>query len=179
MRTLTNLTCAATGIWNENWVSSETTPYGEYSNNRKGVYPNYYYESSSAHGVHQIVFAGSCIEWPRVKKIKMQGTCVFNINNFKDLFRFLITISKDNASMPSGRIIKDTWPTVFSAYIGGSSQVTTNWSVEWEVDGVEPDSLEVGVMLDRETCEIEIYSAVLSYSTYPVRVVYNLAEPTP
>jgi hypothetical protein len=163
-------TCASSNVWNEAWSSSSSVPFG--------YYRGYYAGSKAVHGVHQITFEGNNIDWPRVKSLNtiVHWDCGVYYPNF---VRIRLTCSKDNASMPSGKTIKNDWPTMANHDAFGAAP--RNVKINWEINGVEPDSVEIGVMFDLETCPFGFSTTFnLTYShPNPVRVVYNLAEPTP
>lgn len=75
--------------------------------------------------------------------------------------------------------MRDTWETVATF---GYWDEPASLDIEWVINGCRPASLELAYMFDAETCgEVGETGELRWRETHynPVRVVYNLAEPTP
>ncbi len=160
--------CAAVAIWDAVWgdagVGYALTEYNAVDDN-----------SYASQGVMQVTFDNNSIDWSRVRKL----TLVVSLSGgFSGGTSGRITVSKNNVTPPTGKTIRDTWETLFSFAESFNPILRT---LEWEINGVQPDSLEVAVCIDDDTCPSEDKSAALvasiqrPFTLEPVRIVYNLA----
>ncbi len=151
--------CAATAVWGVEWsVVDLPVMLANYF-----AYENGY--SLARQMVLQVKFDGNSIDWPRVKKI----TVAIGLNHSRDEYAAPVRVTKamNTGTLPTDKTIRDTWETVFT-------NVDTGGLVEWIVDGVEPESLEIAYMCDLDTCPLDLYlDGYLSNN--PFRIVYNLA----
>jgi hypothetical protein len=132
---------------------------------------NYYFGEGAVHSAWSIVIGTNTIDWARVKKItwKIDGL-------FLDIAAGLtvkVTKSKNNSTFPAGTVIRDDWDTV-AAYTETSDVTLT---IEWDINGVEPTSLEFALMFTADEGSNDGYGGATSYyaTSFQARIVYNLA----
>jgi len=154
--------CAAYDVWATDWTSNPNNSlYASYQNNT-GTF------TVSIQMLYQFKFAGSGIDWTRVKKL----TLPINLLLTGDAQNGRITKSINNTSLPSGKTVRDSWDTVFTTADTGEH------IVEWEINGVEPTSLEIAIMFDGESCTLSgasLFELNTGSGTPDIRIVYNLA----
>jgi hypothetical protein len=165
--------CSATEVWSVDW----STPWEGFGSASYRMSDTWTITSQS---VLQTKFAGNSIDWARVKKLT-QSIYIFAYNYGETVWYGRLTASKNNDVIPVGYTIRDTWDTKFTYVSDGvpASTIFQGWvTVEWEINGVEPDSVECAVMLDDTTCSSSFFAGRIDSSVFgagPIRVVYNLA----
>ena len=156
--------CAASSIWSTAWGELTTFVAGYYLK----ITPYTYAWQSGI----QIKFNGNAIDWARVKKITLSVTPFISFDT-AEVMAGRITKSMNNSEFPAGTVIRDDWETVYT------TSDTGPLLIEWDVNGVEPTSLEVAVCLDGDTCPVfgkTIFALNDDGGSGPsVRIVYNLA----
>jgi hypothetical protein len=164
--------CAATEVWGVDW--SILVP-GSLKTFASKNYRSSSTWTTTAQSLLQTKFVGNNIDWPRVKKLT-QRIFIYAYDFSGSVGSGRVTVSQDNDVLPVSDAIRDTWDTQF-AY---SSSGFQGWvTVEWEINGVEPDSVECAVMFDNATCATSNYAGRIDSNQNvpgPVRVVYNLAS---
>lgn len=151
--------CAATAVWSVAWsvvdLSYMMAAYTAYENGF----------SLARQMVLQVKFGGNSIDWPRVKKI----TVAVGLNQSRDEWAAPARVTKamNTETIPTDKTIRDTWETVFT-------NIDEGGIIEWDVNGVEPTSLEIAFMCDLDTCPLDVW--FYGYlSNNPFRIVYNLS----
>jgi hypothetical protein len=164
--------CAAEDVWDAAWYAHSTWNIG-YCDYDISVYGTYVHQAL----IQTLIDPDSTIDWPRVKKLTQQIR--YAHLNYVAGYSARITASQDNATLPEDASIRDSW----SLGAAISSEITypgTTLTLQWIIDGVRPDSVEFAIMFDTDVCASPTVATNISiYDISPVRVVYNLAEPTP
>ena len=118
-----------------------------------------------------LVIGTNTIDWARVKKITW-GTLYLYVDILTGL-TVKLTKSKNNSTLPAGKVIRDDWDTV-------AEYTETNYApinIEWDINGVEPTSLEYALMFtaDEYWNDDLMISHVFYETPVQARIVYNLA----
>ena len=170
-RTINTSGCPSSEIWSVSWAPRTVTPW---IFTEKSRFYNGGVEETQC--IQQFILENdSAIDWLRVKKLTCSGVTYRYSAYVTWVPR--ITKSKNNSSFSADQAIRNSWDAVSNVPPG-----VYPLSVEWVIDGVKPDSLEVALFFNEITCgNIDRTYRYDGPSAYlqPVRVVYNLAEPTP
>jgi len=164
--------CAATDVWGVDW--SILVPGSLRTFQSKNYRTNSEWTNTSQ-SLLQTKFVGNNIDWSRVKKLT-QRIFIYAYSFSGSVGSGRVTASQDNDVLPVSDAIRDTWGTQFVYSSSGFQDWVT---VEWEINGVEPDSVECAVMFDNATCATSNYAGRIDSNQNvpgPVRVVYNLAS---
>jgi hypothetical protein len=158
--------CALTDIWSRSF--GDPIGWGAAFSGVSGG------TSAAYHYVMQYILPEGSVDWARVKKIKVPVSLSWS--SFDDPPATMrITSSKNNSTIPSNTDIRDVWDVAadFSELWEGSREI----EVEWIIDGVKPDSIEIAMMPIADTCAVSGYSflGLADYVPHLLRIVYNLA----
>jgi hypothetical protein len=152
--------CAATAIWNYAWNDAG---YNLSLENSISVEEGFSV-SLAQQTVVQVAFSGSSIDWARVKKLTVNVSLSFS----GDSAPARVTKAMNSSTIPSDKTIRDTWEKVFD-------ETDTSGVIEWEINGVEPTSVEIAFMFDAETCPLYTSASYFTIVCSPVHIIYNLA----
>jgi hypothetical protein len=131
---------------------------------------NYYFGTGADHTAISIPIGTNTIDWARVKKITWKIDALSLV--IPAGLTVKVTKSKNNSTFPAGTVIRDDWDTV-AAYTETSDVTLT---IEWDIDGVEPTSLEFALMFTDDVGVSEGEGSALTTNLNPqARIVYNLA----
>ena len=160
--------CALTDIWSLDFG----TPTPFFAGALYGVYPSY---SEAFHYVMQYsTTEDDYIDWARVKKIKLPILLSWSDTSDLSPPNFRVTRSTNNSTIPSGTTIRDSWSLVSDfnqTWEGGQETV-----IEWDVNGIKPDSIEIAIMPTADTCATNGYNLIGLFDyPGPIQIVYNLA----
>jgi len=158
--------CAITEQWNVDFGASMSNELQAY----------YIVNSEQSTGVNcaaRYNISENTIDWARVAKVEVFGTLFATAwIAWPEGLTCKITQSKNNNPIPNGSTVKDSWDTAATFTAAGVYPV----KVSWDVNGVEPTSLEIALMFDADTCALESDLYVqYNPSGVGVRIVYNLA----
>jgi hypothetical protein len=165
------VSCCLSDIWDVAWADPvESLDYYATCYNTYFPIPGAWY-SGARQNVVSTTFTGSEIDWARVKKLTR--TIVVSAGNFIGSAAARFTVSKNNSTPPTGKTIRDTWGTLFSYTADQDIHYKT---LEWDINGVEPDSVEAALCFDNDACPSEDIRGDVGVLFFePVRIVYNLA----
>jgi hypothetical protein len=160
------------------WVGTEETAFPNGVANIYTAAQFGYFTDISRYSAFQLIvqtkFLSNTIDWARVKSVSQKFKLQYGILEGSGGWTARVTTSKDNSSLPTDKTIRDSWDTAFTTTSSGTHNVT----VKWDVDGVEPDSLEAAFMFDNDTNPSPLINDVvriLATPLLPVRLIYNLA----
>ena len=166
--------CAAADVWTAAWSENNgNLPSGHcvYSMGSRSTWVR--------QAIIQTSTSEGAIDWSRVKKLTQ--TIRYAHLNYTAGYAARITSSKNNSTLPTDTSIRDSWD--LCAAIPANTNITypgTPLNLQWIIDGVRPDSVEFSMSYDTDVCAIPTVSTnLIFWEINPVRVVYNLAEPTP
>ena len=149
------------GQWDADWETYEL-----------GFEPsaNYYFGTGADHTAISIPIGTNTIDWARVKKITWKIDAIYF--DIPAGLTVKVTKSKNNSTFPAGKAIRDDWDTV-ATYTEFTEGPLT---IEWDIDGVEPTSLEFALMFTDDVGVSEGEGLALTTNLNPqARIVYNLA----
>ena len=161
------------------WGHRFGTPAGQWTAEWETVEAAYdleaYYTwgTQAGHSAFSIVMGTNTIDWARVKKITWTIPGYFEIQAGLTL---KVTKSKNNSTFPAGTVIRDDWDTV-AEYTETTGIIDVSFTIEWDINGVEPTSLEFALMFTADEGSNDGAGYASSYNTNysQARIVYNLA----
>ena len=167
--------CPASEIWEMVWNNAIDADYD-------GAYLSV---DSTANGfcwqnVTQITIGANTIDWARVKGVYCDRTLLdMSVAGDTAGWNLKTTTAKNTGTIPTGTTIRDSWDV--SNTIDMNTPVATT-RVKWDIDGVEPTTLEFAEFIDISTCGqvggafYLVYSpSEAPYSNAQPRLIYNLA----
>jgi hypothetical protein len=165
--------CAAEDVWTSSWITNSSWAFGHC------WYDMSKYGTLVRQAIIQTSLSEGAIDWSRVKKLTQ--TIRYYHLNYTAGYAARITSSKNNSTLPEDTSIRDSWE--LCATIPANTQITSpglTLELQWIIDGVRPDSVEFSISYDTDVCASStIATNIFVGVIQPVRVVYNLAEPTP